>query len=110
MTSVKSNKQAGTKKKEPISSVINPRVMQPLRAARRAFSLTELLVVMAVIAILGAITIPSAVGLLKSDSMRQVEIQVPGMLSLVRAEATAQNTYAYLYIQEDDKAKDSITR
>ncbi len=68
---------------------------------RRAFSLVELLVVMAIIAILVGLSVASIKGLQDSGNITQAANNITGVLENARAYAMANNTYVWVGFYEE---------
>lgn len=61
-----------------------------------AFTLVELLVVMAIIGILAALVVPALPSLLGSQGLSRAVSDVGGIMELARVEATSRHTYVYV--------------
>ena len=61
-----------------------------------AFTLIELLLVMAIIMLLMGVGIPAIASLAKGNQMNQALSEVAGLLEMARQQATAQNTYVWV--------------
>jgi len=70
--------------------------MHPSCLNKQAFTLVEMLVVIAIVVILTAVTAPSIVSLNNSGQMNQVTLELRGMLEQARQYAVAQNTYVWV--------------
>ncbi len=68
--------------------------------ASGGFSLVELLVVIAVLGLVAAFTVPAIPGMLRAKGVAQAAAETDGLLSLARAEAMARRTYAYVSFAE----------
>jgi uncharacterized protein (TIGR02596 family) len=67
----------------------------------RGFSLTELLVVMAIIALLGVLTVPSLQGLLSSTDLKGSANSLAGELDLARQTASTRNVAVEVRLYQD---------
>jgi prepilin-type N-terminal cleavage/methylation domain-containing protein len=74
---------------------------------RRGFTLTELLVVIAVIVILVAVTIPAISSVKKSGDVSKAANDLAGAISQARAYAIANNTYTWVGFFEENGASAS---
>ena len=84
-------------------SVIAPRDER----SRHGFTLTELMVVMAVIVLLAGLVGPAFQAIKGGNDLTSMAIDIKGVLDQARAQAMAQNTYVYVGIQEVDAATPS---
>lgn len=66
--------------------------MSALRKPAKGFTLTELMVTLAVLAILVTIAVPSFSGMVATQAMRNASFDLTSAMSLARAEAVKQNT------------------
>ena len=76
------------------------RVPFPASAARRGFSLVELLTVLVIISILSALAFAAFTSLGKSDSFNNATSTISTLLEQARAYAMANNTYVFVGIEE----------
>ena len=65
-----------------------------------AFSLIELLVVMAILGILASVVLPGLSGMMTSRGVTQAANEVSSMLELARSEAISRQTYVWAGIQQ----------
>lgn len=75
---------------------------RPPRCRALAFTMIEMLLVLAVIAILGAIVLPSMVGLFTAGADAQAYNVLAGQLAAARSLAIQQRTYAGVHAQRAD--------
>jgi type IV fimbrial biogenesis protein FimT len=68
--------------------------MDTLRKPTRGFTLTELMVTLAVLAILVTIAVPSFSGMIATQATRNASFDLSSAVSLARAEAVKQNAIA----------------
>jgi len=83
-----------------VNSLCNSRASQ--RDSPHAFSLVELLVVIAVMALLMGLVAPAFLGIKGASDLGSATSEISGLLEQSRAYAMAQNTYVYVGIQEVD--------
>lgn len=69
-----------------------------------AFTLVELLTVIAIAALLAVVSIPAISGVTKSSSMNQTVAELAGLLDQARQYAIAQNTYVWVAMRSDTAA------
>ena len=69
------------------------RALAPLSGNRRGFSLTELMVVMGIIAMILGFAAPAIVGVLKGKKVEQAIGALSGILESARMDAITQNSY-----------------
>lgn len=72
--------------------------------SRRAFTLTELLIVVGIIAFLSSATIMSLSQIQRGSTLNSAIHHVTGLVNLARAHATAQNTYVYLFLDHESSS------
>lgn len=77
---------------------LNNQVTQPLQ---RAFTLMEILVVIAIIALVMSITLPGIIGLFTAGSDSQARNVISAMLGAARGVAVENQSYAGLHVQLD---------
>lgn len=70
-------------------------------AARRGFSLIEMLAVMMIMTILGGLTVPALKGFTGSDALSTGARKFAGLLNVARSEAIARHTLVRLVIAQD---------
>ena len=75
-----------------------------------AFSLIELLVVMAIIGILAALAIPAMNSIKGAGNVTKAAYDIAGVLEQARAYAMANNTYVFVGIAEVDSSKDPAAK
>lgn len=73
---------------------------------RRAFSLIELLAVMAVLGLLVSLTTPALSSLVRGDQLNQSLSEVAGVLDQARQYAIAQNTYVWVAMRSNANTTD----
>lgn len=73
----------------------------------RAFTVVELLVVVAIAAILAAVSIPALQGMNNAGRFNQAVSGVAGLLELARSQAIAQNTYAWVVLYQNDPSSNT---
>jgi len=78
--------------------------LHPLPSRRRAFTLVELLVVLAIMAILVAVMSLSFQGIGNSGKFNKALNDISGILEQGRAYAVAQDTYVWVVLYENDPA------
>jgi prepilin-type N-terminal cleavage/methylation domain-containing protein len=78
-------------------------------ASREGYTLVELLSVLAVIALLVALAVPSLVGLKGSSDITGAGYTVSGLLEQARTYALANNTYVWVGFYEEDGTQPSQT-
>lgn len=80
--------------------------------ARRlsAFTLIELLTVMAIITLLMGFGVPAISSLAKGSQMNQALAEVAGLLEMARQQATAQNTYVWVAFNDAPQGADNQVR
>lgn len=75
---------------------------------QNGFSLVELLVVISLIAVLSAGTIPALNGIKGGQSLTKAAYDVAGLLEQARAAAMARNTYVYVGLAEADDSTSAV--
>jgi len=81
------------------------------RRSRRGFSLVELLVVMGIIVIMGAVSLPALMSIMASNAANQASTNVAGLMEYSRQYAMTQQTYVRVGIatvQENGVTKETI--
>jgi prepilin-type N-terminal cleavage/methylation domain-containing protein len=73
--------------------------MHPSFSSKRAFTLTEMLVVLAIMTIITAIGVPSLFSVTNSGKMNESTSDLAGILEQARQYAAAQNTYVWVALQ-----------
>jgi len=81
------------------------RALPPLSGNRRGFSLTELMVVMGIIAMILGFAAPSIVGVLKGKKVEQAIGALSGILESARMDAITQNSYYWTGVAAVPKSK-----
>lgn len=78
---------------------------------RRGFTLTELLVVVAIMALLTTVGLPSIGGIGSAGKMTQAVVELSGLMDQARQYAVAQNTYVWIAFLKDTTAQnqDQVT-
>jgi prepilin-type N-terminal cleavage/methylation domain-containing protein len=79
------------------------------RWGRSAFSLIELLTVMAIVALLLSLAFPAVSALKTADDITKAANDVAGALERAQAYAMANNTYAWVGFYEEDNSRGSTT-
>ena len=75
------------------------------KAKARGFTLVELLVVVGIIAIMGAVTLPNIIGFIRSSRIRTAQDLVTGALQRARARAITTNTqFGVVFVVETPQA------
>jgi prepilin-type N-terminal cleavage/methylation domain-containing protein len=74
-------------------------------SSARAFTLVELLAVMAIVALMAVLSVPAFSGLLQSGSVNQTVAGISLTLDQARAYAMAHNTYVWVGFYQDPAAK-----
>lgn len=69
------------------------------------FSLTELLVVLCLISILAAFSIPAMSGITFSGNTRTAAVELSSVFNEARMLAVSQNTYTYVFFKEDSSKR-----
>ena len=81
------------------------RALPPLLGNRRGFSLTELMVVMGIIAMILGFAAPAIVGVLKGKKVEQAIGALSGILESARMDAITQNSYYWTGVAAVPKSK-----
>ena len=71
----------------------------------RAFTLTELLVVVAIMGLLAALSIPAMQSMAGAGKFNQAVSGIAGLFELARSQAIAQNTYTWVVLYQTDPSK-----
>jgi len=79
----------------------------PLPAPGKAFSLVELLVVVAVIILLMALLVPSITGIKGGSDLTKTAYDIQGTLDQARAYAMSNNTFVWVGFAEEDAGYDA---
>ena len=79
-------------------------MMPPKRHNRSGFSLTELLVVMAIISLMAAISGPFVLGMLRGSQTTQDIVKLSTLLDQARQHAIARNTYVWVAYTDQSSA------
>lgn len=78
---------------------LSPSMRAPLPHPNNAFSLIELLVVVAIIAVMTILALPALSSIFQARGASEAAYQVSSAIERARAEAVARNTFAWLALQ-----------
>jgi prepilin-type N-terminal cleavage/methylation domain-containing protein len=75
--------------------------------ARRAFTLIEIMIVVAIIGVIATVSVPSLLGMMRKDGMRKAVSQVKELLATARAQAILKNETTTVSFRPADNRVDS---